>query len=48
LKRAIQRLIQDPLARRVLAGDIREGETVLVDAGHEGQLVFRSVEKVEA
>ena len=43
LKRAIQRLIQDPLAKRVLSGDFRDGDTVEVDAGHEGQLVFRPI-----
>ncbi|BCM90251.1 chaperone protein ClpB [Abditibacteriota bacterium] len=40
LKRAIQRLIQDPLARRILNGDVREGDTVQVEAGREGELVF--------
>jgi len=43
LKRAIQRMVQDPLARRILAGDVRDGDTVEVDIGHEGQLVFRTV-----
>jgi ATP-dependent Clp protease ATP-binding subunit ClpB len=32
MKRAIQRLIQDPLALRILDGEIRPGETILVDA----------------
>ncbi len=41
LKRAIQRLIQDALAKRVLDGTFRDGDTVEVEAGHEGQLVFR-------
>ncbi len=41
LKRAIQRLIQDALAKRVLDGTFRDGDTIEVDAGHEGQLVFR-------
>jgi len=44
LKRAIQRLIQDALAKRVLDGTFRDGDTVEVDAGHEGQLVFRKAE----
>ena len=36
LKRAIQRLIQDPLAQRLLEGDFQEGERVAVDlAGGE-------------
>ncbi len=42
LKRAIQRLVQNPLAIRVLEGEFREGDTIVVD--HEPgspQLVFR-------
>jgi hypothetical protein len=31
LKRAIQRMVFDPLARRILGGDFGEGDTVLVD-----------------
>lgn len=46
LKRAIQRLIQDALARKVLSGEFRDGDTVEVDAGHEGQLQFRKAERV--
>ncbi len=39
LKRTIQRLIQDPLARRILEGEFQEGEQVTVDlAGRD--LVF--------
>ncbi len=40
LKRAIQKLVQDPLARRILNGEVREGDTVHVEAGREGELVF--------
>ena len=32
MKRAIQRLIQDPLATRLLAGDFAAGDTVVADA----------------
>jgi ATP-dependent Clp protease ATP-binding subunit ClpB len=42
LKRVIQRRIQDPLALRLLDGEIRDGETVLVDAGEDGGIVFRA------
>jgi ATP-dependent Clp protease ATP-binding subunit ClpB len=42
LKRVIQRRIQDPLALRLLDGEIRDGETVLVDAGEDGAIVFRA------
>ena len=36
LKRAIQNEIMNPLATRMLAGEIRDGQTVTVDAGSEG------------
>jgi ATP-dependent Clp protease ATP-binding subunit ClpB len=36
LKRAIQKHILDPLAMRVLEGEFREGDRVLVDAGPAG------------
>jgi ATP-dependent Clp protease ATP-binding subunit ClpB len=48
LKRSIQRLIQDPLAKRILSGEFPEGSTVEVDAGHEGQLMFRREESAVA
>ena len=35
LKRALQRLIQDPLALAILNGDFGEGDVVLADAGAE-------------
>jgi ATP-dependent Clp protease ATP-binding subunit ClpB len=47
LKRTIQRRVLDPLALRVLEGDFREGDTVIVDAGREG-LVFAKQETVSA
>jgi ATP-dependent Clp protease ATP-binding subunit ClpB len=40
LKRAIQRLLENPLALRLLEGDFGEGDTVVVDA-QNGDLVFR-------
>ncbi len=40
LKRTIQRLVLDPLARLVLEGEFREGDTVIIDADG-GTLVFR-------
>ncbi len=39
LKRVIQRALQDPLAERLLAGDIVDGETVPVHAGLDGLIV---------
>ena len=41
LQRVIQREIQDPLALQLLSGQIRDGETITVDAGEDG-LVFRT------
>ncbi len=40
LKRTIQRLIQDPLALRLLEGEFKEGDTVVVDAVGDA-LTFR-------
>jgi ATP-dependent Clp protease ATP-binding subunit ClpB len=41
LKRAIQRLIQDPLAMKLLDGEVLPGETVKVDADlKKGVMVF--------
>ncbi len=42
LKRAIQKKIETPLGRLLLKGDIRDGQTLVVDAQHEaGDLTFR-------
>ena len=43
LKRAIQRLLENPLARDLLEGQFAEGDTVRVDA-HDGELVFERAE----
>jgi ATP-dependent Clp protease ATP-binding subunit ClpB len=40
LKRAIQRLIQDPLALKLLEGDFVEGDTILAEADGDDQLKF--------
>ncbi len=39
LKRTIQRLIQDPLAVKILAGEFKEGDRIKIDAQHD-QFVF--------
>jgi ATP-dependent Clp protease ATP-binding subunit ClpB len=36
LKRTIQRYVQDPLALKILNGDFKEGDTIDVEADHEG------------
>jgi ATP-dependent Clp protease ATP-binding subunit ClpB len=40
LKRAIQRYLEDPLARKVLGGEFMPGDIVRVDRGGDGALVF--------
>ncbi len=41
LKRAIQRLIQDPLALKILEGEIHHGDHVIVDADvHNRKMIF--------
>jgi ATP-dependent Clp protease ATP-binding subunit ClpB len=47
LKRAIQRLIQDPLALHLLEVDIPEGTRLLVVADEEGRLSFETEPAVE-
>lgn len=42
LKRVLQRRLIDPLALRLIRGQVREGEHVLVDVG-EGELTFETV-----
>jgi ATP-dependent Clp protease ATP-binding subunit ClpB len=46
LKRAIQRLVENPLALRLLEGEFEEGDTVRVDLTH-GELVFRKAQAAE-
>jgi ATP-dependent Clp protease ATP-binding subunit ClpB len=40
LRRAIQRELENPLARRILAGEFVSGGTVRIDASPEGKLTF--------
>ncbi|MDQ3889758.1 MAG: AAA family ATPase [Actinomycetota bacterium] len=46
LKRALQRLVENPLALRLLESEIREGDRVRVDA-RDGELVFERAEALE-
>ncbi|HET6282018.1 MAG TPA: ATP-dependent chaperone ClpB, partial [Polyangia bacterium] len=43
LKRAIMRYVQDPLAKRLLAGDFGPGDTIMaaVEAHGDGELGFK-------
>jgi ATP-dependent Clp protease ATP-binding subunit ClpB len=47
LKRAIQRLVENPLALRLLEGDFREGDTVRADV-RDGELAFEKAAAVPA
>ena len=46
LKRALQRLIENPLALRLLEGEFGEGDTVRVDA-RNGEVVFEKAGALE-
>ncbi|MYZ50438.1 ATP-dependent chaperone ClpB [Propylenella binzhouense] len=47
LKRVIQKQVQDPLAEKILSGEVKDGDTVAVSAGTD-RLLFRSVHRPEA
>jgi len=46
LKRALQRLVENPLALRLLEGEFAEGDTVRVDA-RDGEVVFEKTRVAE-
>ena len=46
LRRAIQRLLEDPLSEKILWKEFHAGETIVVD-GEGDEIVFRAVEGVE-
>jgi ATP-dependent Clp protease ATP-binding subunit ClpB len=48
LKRVIQRHLQDPLAEKILAGEIADGQTVQVSANAQGLLINGDAVKAEA
>ncbi len=48
LRRAVQRLIEDPLAEEILLGRFSEGDTVVASLDEEGRLVFLKKEISEA
>ncbi|MDE2290435.1 MAG: AAA family ATPase, partial [Elusimicrobia bacterium] len=41
MKRAIQSLLVDPLAKRLIAGELAPGDSVRADAGKDGALSFK-------
>jgi ATP-dependent Clp protease ATP-binding subunit ClpB len=46
LKRAIQKYLQDPLADKILAGEVKDGQTVRVDEGDGGLVITPAAEAV--
>ena len=50
LKRAIQKEVETPLARRLVAGEIRDGQNVRVNLGSDQELSFEieSIARAEA
>jgi ATP-dependent Clp protease ATP-binding subunit ClpB len=48
LKRAIQRLVQDKLAVKILDGTVLHGDHVVVDAGKDGGLTFAIADRAAA
>ncbi|HXS13503.1 MAG TPA: ATP-dependent chaperone ClpB [Acidobacteriaceae bacterium] len=48
LKRAIQRMVQDPLAMQILEGKVLHGDHVVIDADKKGKLQFTTGEHVAA
>ncbi len=45
LRRTIQRMVQDPLAVKILSGEVKEGDVVVIDVGKDGELVFKPKRK---
>jgi ATP-dependent Clp protease ATP-binding subunit ClpB len=45
LKRAIQRLVQDPLAQKILRGEFKPGDHIVVDEGKGDSLDFKKSER---
>jgi len=48
LKRAIQREIETPIARRILGGEVRDGQHIVVDLDPAGHLSFESKPSFES
>ncbi|HZC00445.1 MAG TPA: AAA family ATPase, partial [Gammaproteobacteria bacterium] len=48
LKRVIQRRIQNQLAMRILKGEVKEGDRVIVEVAPSGELVFQREPAAEA
>ena len=44
LKRTIQNLVETPLAKKIVSGDFKEGDTVVIDM-KDGEIIFRNKKK---
>ena len=45
MKRVIQRLILDPLALKIVTGEIQEGDRVTLDL-EKGKLIFKNLKRL--
>ena len=45
LRRAITRLLEDSMAEQILGGDIKDGDSVIIDIDAEGQVVVINGDK---
>jgi ATP-dependent Clp protease ATP-binding subunit ClpC len=48
IKRAIQRLVQDPLALKILNGDVQHGDRLIADAARGGEMLTFKISRVIA
>jgi len=46
LRRAIQRLVEDPLSEKILWKEFHAGDTIVVDADND-EIVFRAIQGIE-
>jgi len=47
LKRTIQRLVQDPLALKVIEGEFNPGDSITVDADEGGKIIFKATKSLK-
>jgi len=36
LRRTIQRLVENPLSQKILQGEVKEGDSIIIELGPEG------------
>ncbi len=47
LRRAVQRVIEDPLSEEILLGRFTDGDVISAEMGDDGKVVFKKAEKTE-